>query len=72
MNAPDRTVSRVGAADFEEQSNGKGRVGFVGEEVRVSAVQVSDKSLRPVALLTGLLIDLNLVGLVDGPFEIVR
>ncbi len=52
VNAALRSVRRVAAADVEQEANGERRVFFVRKKMLVSAFDVADVFLRPVALLT--------------------
>src|SRR4030095_14247017 len=54
MNAFDKPFPQVAATDFEAEPDGERCVGLVGEEVRVSAIEVAAEFLRPMALLAGL------------------
>ena len=55
VDAAFRPVRRVGTADFHQETEREGRVGFVAEEVVVGAFEVADEFLRPMALLAGFL-----------------
>ena len=55
VDAADRAVGRVAAADLQEHAHGEGRVGFVAQEGVEGVFEVADELLRPVAFLAGFL-----------------
>ena len=50
VNSARRAIGRVAATDVQEQPHGKGRVLLIRKVMVISAFNIADVSLRPVAL----------------------